>query len=574
MKQFVSIMLTIFLVLLFGCQKSDEKKGKDLITSTKVCAPITTDRDWYNYNNKAPLFEGLGNLHYPISTNDPLVQRYFNQGLILAYGFNHAEAARSFYYATKLDSSCAMAFWGYAYVLGPNYNAGMESDNYERAYKAIQQAIKLSENNTTEKERNLIEALSKKYTKDAVEDRTSLDMAYANTMKKLYAKYPNDYNIGVLYAESIMNLHPWDLQDKEGKDKEWTPEIITTLESIIEKHPKHPGAHHFYIHAVEASNTPERALKSAELFDKGLVPNAGHLVHMPSHVYIRTGDYHKGTLANIQSIKVDSVYVTACNAQGAYPLAYYPHNQHFMSATATLEGNSKWALYAAESLQKNTNKQLMKEPGWGTIQHYYTIPYYIYVKFGKWDDILTIENELPELDYPTAILHYAKGMSYAGKGNMKAAKNELQALEKIASKEELREITVWEINSVYELVQIACKVLKATILSQEKNYKQSIILLKEAVAIEDALNYNEPPDWFFSVRHHLGAVQLEAEQYQDAVDTYKQDLKNLPKNGWALKGLSLAYSKLGDLTNQEETENRFNKVWKTADIELKSSVIK
>ncbi|WP_428742832.1 hypothetical protein [Tenacibaculum sp.] len=573
MKYFT--VITVLLVFLFGCQNSNKKEERKLITSTKVCTPITSDKDWYNENNKAPLFEGLGDLYYPISTNDSLVQRYFNQGLTLAYGFNHAEAARSFYYATKLDPNCAMAFWGYAYVLGPNYNAGMESDNYERAYKAIREAIKLSkDNNATEKERDLIDALSKRYIDSVVDDRRSLDQAYANAMKVLYAKYPSDSQIGVLYAESLMNLHPWDLQDKKGKDKEWTPEIITTLESVMENYPKHPGANHFYIHAVEASNTPERALTSAKLFDKGLVPNAGHLVHMPSHVYIRTGDYHKGTLANLQSIKVDSAYVTACNAQGAYPLAYYPHNQHFMSATATLEGNSKWAFYAAEALQRNTNKQLMKEPGWGTIQHYYTIPFYIYVKFGKWDDILTIENEVPELDYPTAILHYAKGMAYVGKGNIKAAKNELQALEKIASNEELRAITIWEINSVYELLQIASKVLKATILSQEKNYEQSTILLKEAVAIEDALNYNEPPDWFFSVRHHLGVVQLDAGKYQDAVNTYTQDLKNLPKNGWALKGLSIAYSKLGDATNQEETENRFNEVWKTSDIELKSSVVK
>ncbi|CAM1341441.1 tetratricopeptide repeat protein [Tenacibaculum aestuarii] len=569
-----SIVIIIFLIFSFGCKDSSKKKEKVVITSTKACVPITSDKEWYNNDNKAPLFEGLGDLYYPISTNDSLVQRYFNQGLTLAYGFNHAEAARSFYYAIKLDPNCAMAFWGYAYVLGPNYNAGMESDNYERAYKAIQEAKKLSKYNTTEKERDLIEALSKRYADRILEDRSSLDQAYANAMKALYVKYPDDSQIGVLYAESLMNLHPWDLQDKNGKDKEWTPEIISTLEDVIEKYPKHPGAHHFYIHAVEASDTPDRALTSAELFDKGLVPNAGHLVHMPSHVYIRTGDYNKGTLANLQSIKVDSAYVTACNAQGVYPLAYYPHNQHFMSATATLEGNSKWAFYAAEALQRNTNKQLMKEPGWGTIQHYYTIPFYIYVKFGKWDDILTIENEVPELDYPTAILHYAKGMAYVDKGNIKAAKSELQALERIASNEELRAITIWEINSVYELLQIASKVLKAAILSQEKNYDQSIVLLKEAVAIEDALNYNEPPDWFFSVRHHLGAVQLDAGKYQDAINTYTQDLKNLPKNGWALKGLSIAYSKLGDVANQVETENKFNDVWKTSDIELKSSVVK
>jgi tetratricopeptide (TPR) repeat protein len=572
MKQYV--ILTLLLIFLFGCQNTNQERGNRLNTSSIICAPVTSDGEWYNSNKKAPLFEGLGDLHFPVSTKDSLVQKYINQGIILAYGFNHAEAARSFHYASRLDSGCAMAFWGYAYVLGPNYNAGMESDNYERAYDAIQNALTLAQKNTTGKERDLIEALAQRYVKDPVDDRSPLDQAYASAMKAVYEKYPDDADVGALYAESLMNLHPWDLQDKDGNDKEWTPEIISILEECIATHPKHPGAHHFYIHAVEASNRPERALESAKLFDEGLVPNSGHLVHMPSHVYIRTGDYHKGTLANIQALKVDSAYVTACNAQGTYPLAYYPHNQHFLAATATLEGNSKWAFYAAEELQKKVNKQLMNEPGWGTIQHYYTIPYYVYVKFGRWDDILDIENELPDLDYPTAILHYARGMSYLGRNNLRSAKTELNALEKIASKETLKEITIWEINSAFDLVQIASKVLKAEILAQEKKFTQSISLLKEAIAIEDALNYNEPPDWFFSVRHNLGAIQLDAGQYLEAIKTYNQDLKNLPKNGWALKGLSLAYLKSGDLQGQNETESRFKESWSTADFELKSSVVR
>ena len=572
MKQYV--ISTTLLLLLLGCQNSNQENRKGVVNPAIICTPATTDREWYNSDNKAPLFQGLGDLHFPVSTSDTLVQKYINQGLLLAYGFNHAEAARSFYYATKLDPTCAMAFWGYAYVLGPNYNAGMETDNYERAYKAIQMALKLQKKNTTERERYLIEALSHRYVNNPVDDRSPLDQAYARAMKEVYKKYPNDADVGALYAESLMNLHPWDLQNKDGSEKEWTAEIISTLEKCISQHPKHPGAHHFYIHAVEASNTPERALQSAKLFDEGLVPNSGHLVHMPSHVYIRTGDYHKGTLANIQALKVDSAYVTACNAQGTYPLGYYPHNQHFMAATATLEGNSKWALYAARELQKKANIQLMKEPGWGTIQHYYAIPYYVYVKFGKWDYILTIENELPDLDYPTAILRYAKGMAHLGKRNLKAAKVELDALEKLASKEELKEITFWEINTAFDLVQIAYKVLKAEILAQGKNYTQSITLLHEAIDIEDALNYNEPPDWFFSVRHNLGAIQLDAGRYQEAINTYKQDLINLPQNGWALKGLSLAYMKTGDLSNEKEIETQFNKAWSTSDIELKSSVIK
>jgi tetratricopeptide (TPR) repeat protein len=572
MKPF--LIIPVLLIFLFGCQNSNQRKIDRLSKSALMCAPYTSDREWYNSNNKAPLFDGLGDLHFPVTTNDSLVQKYINQGLTLAYGFNHAEAARSFYYASRLDPKCAMAFWGYAYVLGPNYNAGMENDHYERAFEAIQNALKLAQKNTTDKERALIEALSRRYVKDPMDDRSPLDQDYARAMKGVYENYPDDADVAALYAESLMNLYPWDLQDKDGNDKPWTPEIISILEKCIATHPRHPGAHHFYIHAVEASNRPERALISAKLFDEGLVPNAGHLVHMPSHVYIRTGDYHKGTLANIRALKVDSAYVTACNAQGTYPLAYYPHNQHFLAATATLEGNSKWALYAAKELQKKANIQLMREPGWGTIQHYYTIPYYVFVKFGKWDEILNLENELPDLDYPTAILHYARGMSYLGKDNLNAAKTELKALGKIASKEALKEITIWDINSAFDLVQIANKVLKAEILAHENKVNQSISLLHEAIAIEDALNYNEPPDWFFSVRHNLGGIQLEAGLYPDAIHTYQQDLKNLPKNGWALKGLTLAYLKSGDLSNQNKTEAQFKEAWRTSDIELKASVIK
>ncbi len=574
MKQTI-LFLICTITALSGCKQKVSKEDKTpTITSQMSCAPVTTDKAWYTSDSKAPLFDGLGNYHFPITTNDTLVQRYFDQGMVLAYGFNHAEAARSFHYATKIDPNCPMAFWGFAYVLGPNYNAGMESDNYERAYLAIQKAIELSKNNAIDKEKDLIDALSKRYVKKAIEDRHALDLAYADALKSLYAKYPKDGDIGVLYAESLMNLHPWDLQDKDGNEKEWTPEIIAILENVLDLNPKHIGAHHFYIHAVEASSTPNRALKSAQMFDEGLSKNSGHLVHMPSHIYIRTGDYHKGTLANIQAAKVDSAYITSCHAQGAYPLTYYPHNQHFMAATATLEGNSKWAIHAANALQKNTHRQLMGDPGWSTLQHYYSIPFYVYVKFGKWDDILALTNETPEFDYPTAMLHYAKGMANLGKGNLLTAKSELHTLEDITKNDALKDITIWGINSVLDLVQIANKVLKAEILASENNFDDSIALLKEAIAIEDALNYNEPPDWFFSVRHNLGNIQLKAKYYEDAVETYQQDLKHFPKNGWALHGLTEAYRGLNSLTKQKETEKLFQASWATADVALEGSAIR
>lgn len=539
-----------------------------------ACAPITTDLSWYQSDNIAPLIDGLDVMEFPVTTNDRLAQKYINQGMVLAYGFNHAEAARSFYYATKLDPDCAMAYWGFAYVLGPNYNAGMEPDNYQRAYDAVQKAKELASKNASQKEKDLINALSKRYVQFPVEDRSELDLEYSNALREVYNKYSYDADVAALYAESIMDMFPFDLWDENGNPRERTNEIVQVVNKALEIDPKHPGAHHFNIHMLEASLHPDGALESAKIFDEGLVPGAGHLIHMPSHVYIRTGDYHKGTLANLRAVVVDSNYVAACNAQGAYPIAYFPHNYHFLAATAALEGNSSLALNASYNVAKHSSTTLMKEPGWGTLQHFYTIPFYISVKFGKWEEILELENEVPSLKYPAAILNYARGMAFLSLGEMEKAKKELYSLETFAKDESLKEITIWDINTVSVLVQIARNVLKAEILAKEFKYPESISLLREAIEIEDGLNYNEPPDWFFSVRHHLGAIQIEAGLYNDAVSTYKEDLLRLPKNGWALHGLKLAYENLNKQDKVKEVELLRKQSWENADIVLTASRVK
>ena len=539
-----------------------------------ACAPITTDLSWYQSDNIAPLIDGLDVMEFPVTTNDRLAQKYINQGMVLAYGFNHAEAARSFYYAAKLDPDCAMAYWGFAYVLGPNYNAGMEPDNYQRAYDAVQKAKELASKNASQKEKDLINALSKRYVQFPVEDRSELDLEYSNALREVYNKYSYDSDVAALYAESIMDMFPFDLWDENGNPRERTNEIVQVVNKALEIDPKHPGAHHFKIHMLEASSHPDGALESAKIFDEGLVPGAGHLIHMPSHVYIRTGDYHKGTLANLRAVVVDSNYVAACNAQGAYPIAYFPHNYHFLAATAALEGNSSLALNASYNVAKHSSTTLMKEPGWGTLQHFYTIPFYISVKFGKWEEILELENEVPSLKYPAAILNYARGMAFLSLGEMEKAKKELYSLETFAKDESLKEITIWDINTVSVLVQIARNVLKAEILAKEFKYSESISLLREAIEIEDGLNYNEPPDWFFSVRHHLGAIQIEAGLYNDAVSTYKEDLLRLPKNGWALHGLKLAYENLNNQDKVKEVELLRKQSWENADIVLTTSRVK
>lgn len=560
-------------VFLYSCASQDSKTPVYQQSSSLCGGSAISDSAWYASNQVAPLFDGLEGVNFTITTDDTLVQRYFNQGLMLAYGFNHAEAARSFFQATRLDPTCAMAWWGYAYVLGPNYNAGMDPGNYERAYKAIQTAITCSEN-ATAAEQDLINALAGRYVAEPIVDRSGLDQAYADALGKVHEKYPDDPNIGTLYAEALMDLHPWDLWQEGGEPKSWTPEILEVLTSIIDQFPRHAGAHHLYIHAVEASPTPELGIASSRIFDQDLVPGAGHLIHMPSHIYIRTGDYHAGTVANIRAVKADSLYTTLCHAQGAYPLSYYPHNYHFLAATATLEGNKYWAIKAAEKVAAQADRQVMLQPGWGTLQHYYTIPFYVHVKFGNWSEILAWEPENPELIYPTAIQTYARGMAFLGTGDLSMAKTEAEKLKKFAKDSSLTKITIWDINSVDQMVTIASNVLQGEIQAQQGDYESAVTHLQKAISLEDQLNYDEPPDWFFSVRHHLGAVLLESNQYEEAITVLEEDLKNFPKNGWAHHGLLAAYTELGDPTGIENMQAAISTSWQTADITIESSRIK
>lgn len=572
MRQICTALISLF--FLYACinrNAAKESRSADKISQSVGCYnPRTTDKDWYTSGRKAPMFEGLEGIDFRISTSVKEAQSYFNQGLMLSYGFNHAESARSFFEATRLDSTCAMAYWGLAYVLGPNYNGGMEEDNFQRAYEASVKAQSFS-GNCTPKEKALIGALAARYAQQPPDDRSSLDIAYAAAMKKVYAQYSSDPDIGALYAESMMDLHPWDLYDKKTKaPKAWTPELISVLEHLMKTHPGHPGAHHFYIHALEASATPEKALASAKLLDT-LVPGAGHLLHMPSHIYINTGDYHLGSLANIRAVETDSAYTIACHAQGAYPLAYFPHNYHFLAATATLEGNSALAWEAAEKLQQHTSEEIMRMPGWGTLQHYYTIPLYIAVKLSMWDTIAALPAPGRDLVYPRAIWHYAKGMAFLGKHDLVNAEREMDSLNLLAADTILKDLTVWNINTTADLVQIARKVLSAGIALQQGQPGRSVSMLKEAVALEDMLNYNEPPDWFFSVRHHLGAVLLKAGKYKEAEEVYRRDLQTWRKNGWALMGLYKTLALQNRDVEAQKAQSDFNEAWKYADMKINSS---
>ncbi len=563
-------------MLLLSCNKRSESNNKGSntkpISANYSCmTPETTDTLWYTSGKKAPLFKGLDGLHFPIATKNKESQRYFDQGLMLSFGFNHAEAARSFFEATRQDPKCAMSWWGFAYVLGPNYNGGMEKDNFQRAFEAVKKA-KLLANSCSEKERDLIEALSQRYSNDTTVVRTVLDSAYAVAMRKVHKKYPNDVTIGSLFAESLMDMHPWNLWNKDGTAQPWTPEIMTVLKKCIQLEPKHAGANHFYVHATEMSQHAEDAETSADLL-RTLVPGSGHLVHMPSHTYIRIGRYHEGVTTNQKAVAVDSSYLEACHAQGAYPLGYYPHNYHFIAACATLDGESKVAIEGAIKTANHAHKKLLRDPAWATLQHYYTIPWYVEVKLGLWEDIFHSKAPEKDLKYPLVVWHYAQGMAMLSTNNTVGANKHLDAIRKIMMDTKIKDLTIWGINNVYDLCAIASKILEGEINAKDKKYNVAISLLKDAVHKEDALNYDEPPDWFFSVRHHLGAVLIEAGQYKSAVKVYEEDLINYPKNGWALMGLMNAYEKLGDKKKYDTMKSRFESAWKYADIKISSSRI-
>jgi len=517
----------------------------------------------------APLLEGMGDLRHQITTKSEMGQRFFNQGLTLAYGFNHKEAQRAFREAARLDPDCAMAYWGIALVQGPNINAAMDNADVPSAYEAMQKALALVPQ-AGEQERAYIEALAKRYAPQPVDDRQPLDIAYADAMREVAKRFSDDPDAAALFAEALMDLHPWKYWEKDGAPKTWTPEIVNTLEAGLQRWPKHPGFNHFYVHAVEASPNPNRAMASADLL-RNLVPNAGHLVHMPAHIYIRTGRYHDAVVANETAIKADSNYITQCHAQGMYPVAYVPHNHHFLSAAATMAGQGQKAISAARHMAMHQDSSLMRQPGYGTIQHYTTIPFYAMVKFGKWDEILQEPVPASDLTYPTGVWRFARGMAYARTNQFDNAAQELEKLKAIAADTTLRHVTIWDINTTYDLMQIAAETLAGELAAKRGNYKKAIAHLQDAVRFEDDLTYDEPPPWYTPARHNLGAVLLEAGRTKDAEKIYQEDLQKYPENGWALYGLHQSLMAQGKTKEANEVKMRFDQAWAGADAQLTAS---
>lgn len=546
-------LVFVLLPLLTACASSGEHEGH------AAPAPGPAGR-------QAPLFDDLGSHHHPISTKSPEAQRYFDQGLTLAWGFNHAEAGRSFREAARLDRDCAMCWWGASLVLGPNINAAMEDGAVPDAWEALQKAVALAPK-ATEAERAYIGALAKRYAARPPKDRKPLDSAYADAMREVARRYPDDLDAAALFAEALMDVTPWDYWEKDGRPKAWTPEILRTLESILARDPDHVAGIHFYIHATEASSAPERAEKYADKLLR-LVPGAGHLVHMPAHTYMRVGRYHDASLANEEAAKADESYIAQCRSQGIYPLVYHPHNVHFLVASAAMEGRGAVSIAAARKLATHSSPERMREPGLETLQHYWITPLYALARFEKWEEILKEPRPPGELDYPMGVWHYARGRAYSAKGRAADAGRELAALRAIAAKPGLAKLTIWGFNSFASVLALAVEFLEADVASRRGDVAAAVAHLTKAVALEDDLIYQEPPDWYAPARQALAATFARAKRWSEAEAASREDLVRNRENGWSLAGLAAALEAQGKGEEAAEVRKRLEKAWPLADVSI------
>ena len=548
-----AVIVCAIVLLLIGACKAPEPQGE--------AAPVAAG---------PKLFDDFGDLHRDIGTKVPAAQRYFDQGLRMAYGFNHEAAGRSFAEAARLDPTCAMCWWGQALVLGPNINVPMDPAAAKDAAAFAQRAQSLSMY-ATPADRALIGALQARYADPAPDDRKPLDRAYADAMAKVVAEFPNDDDAATMHAESLMDLTPWAYWTAAGQQTEYTPRILGELERVLARSPRHIGAMHYYIHATEASPNPQRAEPYADAL-AALAPGSGHLVHMPAHTYIRLGRYHDATLTNFAATTADKAFLSFCHgSNGVYPLGYVPHNWHFASMTAGLTGSRTLALRAAEQTAQRADHALMGTPPLEFMQVFVATPLLTQVRFGEWNAILAQPEPPATLPFPTAIWHFARGMAFARANKPADAQRELDALRAIANDPAMANVSFFDINHADAVLAVAAPLLQGELLRAQDHEKDAIVALREAVAAEDKLNYNEPADWPLPTRWYLGAALLEAGDARGAAEAYRQDLKTYPDNGWSLFGLAQAQRTLGDAAGAADSERRYELAWQWADAPLVAS---
>jgi tetratricopeptide (TPR) repeat protein len=534
-----------------------------------LCVPsIAQDHSAHTQSKPATLMSGVGNVHHPVSASNPEAQKFFDQGLCLIYDFNHDEAARSFQRAAELDPKLAIAYWGIAEAVGPNYNDPASEERFKQAHEAIQKAVDLSAN-ASPSEQAYIQAMAKRFPADPKADLKKAAENYHDAMRELVKKYPDDLDAATLFAESGMNLHPWGLWHVDGTPVAGTEEIVVTLESVIRRDPNHLGAIHYYIHATEASSNPERALAYANKL-AALAPNAGHIVHMPSHVYIRTGDYEAAVKTNEEAAAVDRVYIQATGVQGIYPMMYYSHNLHFIAMCASMNGNYAEATKNADLLVANVAPHVKDMP---PLEGFMTIPMAVNLRFHKWNEILAMPQPDPAMKITTGFWHFSRGMALAGTGKL----NEAEAEYKIVS--EAEQNTPPDVvfaapinNKAKDIMKISEDVLGAKIAIARKDYAQAISLLTAAVAIQDTLKYGEPPDWFFPVRESLGGALLINGDAVGAEKVFRADLDRNPRNPRSLFGLQQALKAQNRNYDAGFVEAEFHDSWTGGEVKIEDLV--
>jgi tetratricopeptide (TPR) repeat protein len=534
--------LTLAAVLLPGC-----KTKTDPASVARTAAPV-------------PLYTDLGSHHHPVTASAE-AQQYFDQGLRLTYAFNHDEAVASFRQGARLDPKCAMCWWGVALALGPNINLPMDAKIEPEAWAAVQKAVRLSDK-VTQEERDYISALARRYA-DKPEQRPALDIAYADAMGALAAKYPEDLDAATLYAEALMDLQPWNYWTVGGEPKGAIEQIIATLEAVLAKDPNNPGACHYYIHAVEASLEPERALPCADRLAQ-LMPGAGHIVHMPAHVYMRVGRYDLAVEHNQHAAHEDLGFIERRHPAGMYPLIYTAHNYHFLWAALSMQGRADEAIQAAREVIKRAPAEAVRK--FPPLEYYSPTPYLALARFQRWNELLEEPPPPAEQVYTTGFYHYTRGLAFLGTGRPVEAKAEREKLAGIA--EAMPPDQMANLNSMKTLLEIALRHLDAELAQRQGKTDVALKELREAVALEDGLTYDEPPPWYHPMRHVLGNALLAAGRAREAEEVFRADLKRNRENGWSLHGLALALAKQGKVKDAAAITTRFKEAWAEADYRL------
>jgi tetratricopeptide (TPR) repeat protein len=502
------------------------------------CFGVAAQEDHASHASTRPvtMVTGLGDLHHPVSTSNAQAQQFFDQGLRFIYAFNHDEAARSFQHAGELDPKLAIAYWGVAEAVGPNYNDPASADRFKAAHEAIQKAVDRSAN-ASPSEQAYIQAMAKRFPADPNTDLKKAAGEYHDAMREVVKQFPDDLDAATLFAESGMNLHPWGLWHPDGTPEAGTDEIVATLESVLKRDPNHLGAVHYYIHTVEASPSPERALAGANKL-ASLAPGAGHIVHMPAHIYIRTGDYEAAVKTNEQAAAIDRSYIKATGTQGIYPMMYYSHNLHFIAMCSAMNGNYPEAKKNAEMLAKHVAPAVKMMP---PLEGFMTIPVAVEIRFHHWTEMLKMPQPDPAMKTATVFWHFGRGMALASTGEVSEAEAEYKVVSDAEAATPPDVVFAMPFNNkAKDIMKIAKDVLGAKVAMAKKDNAGAIVLLREAVAIQDTLKYGEPPDWFFPVRESLGAALLISGDTAEAEKAFREDLDRNPRNPRSLFGLHQA----------------------------------